>query len=114
MTESVNPTLGKAEDLFKEIGWDNLVGAVLTYFKINFRPINSIVFILTDAIFAKMREVVDLGYLVFKNPAARREFDACQVTLRILERDKGLSSLEYKKARENAKIAFAKHIAFNG
>jgi hypothetical protein len=123
VTENANPTLGKIEDLFKSLVWDNLitVGLAALFQAAPFlawwpcRPIlDYVIRMFGDHLFATLKLTIDLQAIAFVNETHRRAFDSAAVHLKIIGRDKGPDSEEFRKAKENAKEALAKFVRFNG
>lgn len=108
----MTPAIGQAEKIFKTLVWDVEIKAALIYFNIDFWPVNELVTVFTDKIFEGLRLGFDLPLIKFRNAAHENAFNRAAVTLKILERDYGLDSEQYKKAKENAKEALAKFARF--
>ena len=60
-----------------------------------------------------MKLAVDLQVIRFNNEAHQRAFDTASVTLKIIARDKGINSLEFKEARDAHKKALAIFVKFS-
>ena len=108
-------------DLFKDSVWGPLVKASLAQlFKsvpiLGFGPIgwvvNWIVMKVASDIFDKMEDVIDLERISFNNHQLHNEYIASLMRLRLVEREKGLNSDEYKQAKELNKINFSKFVHF--
>lgn len=113
MSDIVNKPLSEVEDLFKRIVWDNLVTGVLTYFSINFWPLNSIITMITDKLFSMGRLVIDMQAIVLINETHKRAFQDAVIKLKIIGYRQGRDSAEYLKAREDAKLAFSQFVRVN-
>ena len=121
MTTEANPTLGKIENIFKNLVWDNLITVGITAF-FSYAPFLAvwplkplITFILTkfaDQIFAVVKLNIDLAAIELLNAEHKKEFTLAAIKLKSLEKDKGLNSVEYKTAREEAKLALSKFVMF--
>lgn len=123
MSESVNPTVTKAQDLFKDLVWDVLVDAELTALfvyvpALKIWPIGPIIKMVahsfSDKIYSGVRLALDMQTVIFLNNKHYKEFSKATVTLKIIARDKGVDSDEYKNAKRNAKDALASFVHFNG
>jgi hypothetical protein len=123
VSDSVNPTLGKIEDLSKTLVWDPLVDAELAVIfahapVLALWPFKQILTILThtfsDQLYSGLRTFIDVEALPFINDSHRKAFDSAEVTLKIIAHDKGPASPEYRNAREEAKNALARFVRFNG
>lgn len=123
MTETINPTLTKIEDLFKTLVWDNAINAFLTWLFtaapwLNIWPLKPIVAGVTNLILNKfygfMVLFADLKAAKIINENHRRSFEKASVVLALIARDKGIESEEYKNARNDAKEHFKSLIVYNG
>ncbi|NTU74269.1 hypothetical protein HGB07_09110 [Candidatus Roizmanbacteria bacterium] len=122
MTDTANPILDKAENIFKNIVWDNLAQAGLVCFFGYFSFLNVpvikpvLTYLMTafsDFLFKNIKLAVDLEAIVLMNAAAKSEYNRSMVTLKIILHEKGADSNEFKIAKENAKKSFAKFVGFN-
>lgn len=59
-----------------------------------------------------MKLAVDLEAITLVNAEHKRDYDKASVVLKIIAIDKGIDSDEFKKARDNAKIALSKYVRF--
>lgn len=123
MTEVANPTLGKIEDAIERFGLFALtqvgLNALFAAFPwLNTWPlgpfIRGMAEYLGDKLFAFLRLVLDLKVIKFVNDQAQAKFERSVVTLRALARGYGVESEEFKKARVNAKAAFADFVRYRG
>jgi hypothetical protein len=124
VTENANPGLGKAQDYFKDFVWDTAVDAaiitplfaavpVLAIWLVN-AMIRYLVHFAADKLYAGIKLLVDLQAIAFVNNQHRKAFDSAAVTLKIIARNKGIDSEEFRKAKENAKIALSEYVRFHG
>jgi len=123
MTTNANPTLGKVEDLFKDLVWDNLVQVALTAFfayatflniPVIRQAVTKIVTLFTDLLFKYMKLYVDLGAITLANDAHESAFVKEVLVLRKIAKSKGMLSKEYLEEKERAKDALAAFVKFNG
>ncbi len=123
MTTEANPDLGKAEDFFQVLIWDNLINVALVAFFAaapwaRFWPLNAlirnVVLIMSGKLYALMKLTVDLEAIAFVNQQNKQLFDRQSVALKAIARGYGIDSPQYKNAREDAKASFAQFIRFNG
>lgn len=123
VTETANPALGKIEDLFKDLVWDNLITAALTalfaYIPVlgvwPLKPIITyVVTTFASKLFDLVRLTVDLQVIVFANNAHKKAFDGAAVKLKIIAHSHGTSSDQFKKAKEDAKETLSAFVRFNG
>jgi hypothetical protein len=123
MSLTVNPSLEIGEKLFKDLLWDNAVDACLVLLFadqpwMNLPPVKWIVTTIThkatDALFSSFKLFVDLKAISIINDRARDEFTKEALRLKSIAKTKGIDSPEFRKAREDAKAALAKHCHFNG
>lgn len=122
MTTVVTPGLGKIEDLFRDLIWDNLVEAGIAALFIevpwlNAWPIGGAVKYLlrlfSDKVFDGVRMSVDLSLIAFMNQEHKKAYDTEVVKLKIIAHSYGVDSPEFKKEKENAKEILAKFVAIN-
>lgn len=122
MTEQAHPSLSRAQDLFRTIVWDNLTEATLTLIfteapVLNIWPIGPLlraaVRYISDKLFQSLRLFVDLAAIPILNEEHRRKYDAAAVALQAIAIRSGVDSDEYRKAKDNAKAAFAQLVRFN-
>lgn len=122
MTKVAFPGLTKSEDLFKGIVWDNLIKAgtesllkALPFLSI--WPIGPIIrFVInkfSNYLFENLRLMVDLKAIAFVNDKDRKKFDEHAVKLKILERDYGLNSKQYKEERNKAHERFSQLVRYS-
>lgn len=123
MTNEANPTLGKIEDIFKTLVWDNITNAALTaLFAANpglaIWPVGPIIRVVVgmfmNNFYGALRLVVDMGAITLVNDLHKAAFDKAALQLKVIAHDKGIDSDEYKKARDDAKAALAKYVSFSG
>jgi hypothetical protein len=123
LTEVANPELGRAQDVFRDVIWENLVQAGLAAWFTAvpafgvwpLRPIvTAIVGMAQGWIYKAMREQMDLRVIALVNERAQREFDSAAVTLKLIERDYGPESDQYRKARDNAQVSLSRFLRYRG
>jgi hypothetical protein len=121
MSETAYPELDHAQDIFKSLIYDNLVSLALNalFAYASFLNIpgirQAITFIVTrfaDFLFTGLKLVTDLTAIHLVNKIAEDQYARASVTLKIIARNKGIDSKEFKDARELAKIALAKFVSF--
>jgi hypothetical protein len=113
LPDQVNTPIKTVEDLFKFLAWDTLVDGTLTYFGLNWWPLNVMVHVVTNRMYEGLRLLVDLQAIVILNEAHRKAYDDAAIKLKIIAHDRGIDSPEFKKAREDAKAAFAIFVQYN-
>jgi hypothetical protein len=123
MGDGVNPTLDYASGLFKDLVWDSLVEVLLTklYASAPFLvvwPLSSItrglVEMCSNKLFAILKLTIDLQAVVLLNEHHKKEFSDAVIKLKLLAKEQGLGSSDYKKAKEDAKEKLARYVHFNG
>ena len=96
-------------DIFKDLVWNALVKlAISKLFAavpwLGWGPIGVIVGwiagMLAEQLYDAMRMAVDLQLIAFKNDKLRKAFDGASVTLKIIAKDKGITSPEFQEARK--------------
>lgn len=123
MTDVAYPKLTIAENIFKNVVWDNLTASALVALFaapgcgwMALWPMRQIITgtatLITDQLFKILRLYVDLTAIALINAEHKRAFDAAAVKLKVIAHDRGIDSDEFKKAREVAKADFAKFVAF--
>jgi hypothetical protein len=65
-------------------------------------------------LFEILRLVIDLKVIKFVNDRNQADFERQVVTLRALARGYGVDSPQFRKAKDDAKAAFAKFVRYNG
>jgi hypothetical protein len=122
MTTSVSKPLSQIEKVFKDLFWDPLILAALTYLRayVPFFALpgvkqitDKLVSKLTDWIFEMLKEDIDVGVIKFKNSDHREAFDTASLHLQIVLEESGADSDEYKKARADAVAALSKFTRVN-
>lgn len=121
MSEIANPTLSRAEDLFKGLVWDSLINSVIAAIYVQAPWLGSwffsrltagVVRMVGDKFFSHLRLIVDMQAIAFLNNKHRMAFDVAAVELRLVLRDKGSESKEFLDAKEKAKSALAEFVRF--
>lgn len=110
-------------DIFKSLIWDALVTAALNaLFKavpfLAWGPLGVVVSIIVryvaDWIFEGVDEYIDLQAIAFKKLELAREYAKYCVELKRVALVSGIDSVEFKNAREAAKLGLRDFIKFNG
>jgi hypothetical protein len=121
VTEQAYPGLSKAEEIFKDLIWDNAIEAALValfaaapYLAVPPLKtiISGIIRLVGDTFFKYIRLIVDVNAISLVNKQHQANFEAISVKLRVLAYQKGIESNEFKKAKAEAKVAFAKFVKF--
>jgi hypothetical protein len=105
-------------DTVKELLWDTLIEGVLSSL-LGGLPgflsamIIGVVTVFTDKIYAALALIVDLRAIVFKVEGHRIEYDRASMKLKLVAREKGKDSPEYKAARNENKKALARLVHFD-
>lgn len=95
-------------EIFKDLVWDNLIEAGLAKLYLalpflNIWPINSfinyIVKTYSDALYELMDETVDVGEIILRNENVKEVYGTEAVKLKIIAKNKGIDSKEFKDAR---------------
>lgn len=101
--------MSKADEIFKELVWDNMVTAVLESFYtavpvLRVPPLSTIISwafrALTDKLYAVLDLAWDLTVIVIRNEQLRRDYDRAAVSLKIIRHDYGVDSKRYLEARD--------------
>ncbi len=61
--------------------------------------VGAVVAMVGSAVYDAMAEAFNLQMIVFKNEGLQREFDSSSLKLKLIARDKGIDSFEFRKAR---------------
>ena len=110
------------KNLFKSLVWDNLVKTAISkvFIAVPFLalgPLGKLTsWLLTKfakKLYLQFEEVVDLKHIVYLNKDLRKEFDRASVKLKILAREVGIESNEFKKARKEHEKQLAAFVHFN-
>lgn len=108
-------------DIFKDLVWDALVKAALGML---FRAVpwlawgplgvfvGWVVGLAAGYLYDAVKMAIDLQVIAFKNEAHRKAFDDAGVKLKIIAKDKGIDSPEFKEARELHKKRLAEFVHF--
>lgn len=112
----VNPLLGYSQKIFKALVWEPLVQAGMIYAETQApflaAPVIKQVFELSvrtfaDKAFAAIVMIVDVQAIRLLSDAHQRAYDEASLRLMVLAVDYGIESPEFKKERENAKVALS-------
>ena len=107
--------------IFKSLVWSNLVDlAIKKLFLavpfLGWGPIgwvtSTIIKMFAEALFEAVHEQIDLQIIVFRKAGLRREFDRAALELKLIEREHGLESPQFKEQYEKAHEDFANFIVF--
>lgn len=121
MTDQASPAVGEIEDAIQKYGLDSLVQVGLTSLfaaapALAVWPLKPLITglanLLSDKLFSFIRLMVDLTVIKFVNDLHQKTFDRQLVALKALARGYGVDSDQFKKARQNAKDAFAELVHF--
>jgi hypothetical protein len=123
MSTTVNPTLELGEGLFKDLVWDAEIEVALTAL-FSYAPylgwpplrqiISAIIKFAANRFWKQVKLAVDIGAVTILDAQRKAAFDKASVVLKIIAIDKGIDSPEFKKAKDEAKIALSKFAHFNG
>ena len=120
--ETAHPKLDQVQSIFKNLVWDNLIEAAIRAFFIyvpwlNIWPIAGavryILLIFTNHIFDSLKLVVDLQAIALLNEQHKNAYNRQLAKLKIIAREKGIESDEFKQERENAKKELARFVGYN-
>lgn len=110
-----------ADDLFKDLIWQPIVKLILAeLFKLlpflAWGPLGPIVTLivtyLAEKIFTAVKLFVDLQVISLKNKEHQAAYDRASVSLKIIAKDKGIDSPEFRKARDENKAALSDFVKF--
>lgn len=116
---SETPDIG---DIFKDLVWGALVRLALSKLFaavpwLGWGPIGVIVGwiagMLAEQLYDAMKMAVDLQLIYFKNEKLRRAFDDASVKLKIIAKDKGITSLEFQEARKAHRETLGRLVQFS-
>lgn len=102
------PTLPDIGDTLKDLVWDGLIQLALAeVFKavpiLGWGPIGAVIRVVVglvaDQLFAGMKLAFDMNKIPFVNEAHQRAYETGSVKLKLIARDKGIDSPEFKEAR---------------
>lgn len=106
-------------DIFKSLVWDTLIEAAVVYLHAAFPwtaippiswIIDTVIDIFADAVYKVCKEVWDVESIVLRNEEHRAAYEKAQVTLKIIAKDNGIESEEFKNAREKSKADLSRFI----
>jgi hypothetical protein len=108
-------------DQFKDLVWDVLVRALITKLLAAVPwlvgPLGGIagliIGLVGDMLYNLITQYIEFSSIAIRNLEHRRAFDAASVKLKILARDKGIDSEEFKKARDEQRKALSAFVRFN-
>lgn len=109
-------------EIFKSLVWDNAVKRVLTDFVfanskfLSFGPIKflitKIVIHFADLLFKAIIMAIDMQKIAWKNESLEKEFKTAELKLKLIARDHGIESEEFKVARKENQDALYKLVSF--
>lgn len=121
MSEVAYRPLTIAEQIFKQLIWDSvLLGgekALEVYAPFLALPVLSTIEEGTlnavgDWLYSKLVLVIDIAAIQLVNTAHQAAWTSASVNLKVIAHDKGMDSPEFRKARDEAKIALAQFSHF--
>ena len=122
MTETAHPVLDEVEHIIKKVLWDSFTTVGVNAFFAwapwlaipVVRPaVNFILVSFSDFLFSVFKENVDMAAIPIINKQYKDKFTRASVTLKIIARDKGIDSDDFKYARQLAKDSLDKFIHWN-
>jgi len=123
VSETVNPKLDAVEKFFKDTIGAAAVDALLVAL-FSQAPylavwplkqfISSVIRMIANALFGKLKLMIDFGAIVLINEQHRREYTTAIVSLRAIADTHGIDSKEFKDAREIAKNRLRDLVRFLG
>jgi len=126
MGETENPKTGileiNAGDLFKDLVWSAIIKAATSALTkaipfLAFGPMplitSLVVGLVGDFVYDQLKDVYNFQSVAIKNEMHRREFDSAGLKLKLIARDKGIQSDEFKEARQKYADALAKFVRFD-
>ncbi len=118
MTETIDPNLKKAEDLFHLLLWGPILEAQLAAMfvanpwmnlPIVKQIITGLVHLFSDKLYTSLVMFVDLQAVTILNEAHQKAFVRADIELMVIAHSKGVNSDEYKACREKAKALFVSY-----
>lgn len=122
-TEIASITDVNAGDLFKDLVWSAVIKAATAALlrAIPFLagwPWSMIAGVVVELVggfvYDQLKDVYNFESTAIVNEAHRREYDSASIKLKLIARDKGIQSDEFKQAREKYADALAKFVKFGG
>ncbi len=119
MTEGVGAGVDLAENIYKNLVWDNILLAAETLLYgyvpfLNVPPLNWIINTCLqkfwDQLFKIQKLLIDVSVIKFKDAIHQNAFDQASLKLKIVSVEGGFGSAEYQEALKNEKAAFSKFI----
>lgn len=114
MTETIDPALGKAEDVAKSLWWDLEIKALLMGLHLDFWPLNAVFTWFTDKLYSNLRLGVDMLAIPFINNTRKQEFISQALLARFTAEQKGVDSEEFKKVVQDAQLALNRFVRVRG
>ncbi len=108
-------------DLFKDLVWGAIIKAAtnalikaIPFLAWGPMPMITglIVGLVGDFLYDQLKDVYNFHSVSIKNEAHRKEFDSAGLKLKLIARDKGIDSDEFKTAREAYRESLAKFVRF--
>jgi len=125
MDQSEIETAGIAEidvgDLFEDLIWGAIIKAAtqalikaIPFLAIGPMPmiVGLIVGLVGDFVYDQLKDVYSFQSVAIKNEIHRREFDSSAIKLKLIAREKGIDSDEFKTARKQYGDSLAKFVRF--
>lgn len=109
-------------DLFKELIWHALVKAALQRLfalvpLLGWGPIGYVISFFAmkyaDQLYDAVKLLIQIELIVFRNKETEKAFNTASVKLKIVARDKGLDSAEYKEARDEDKKSLSQMVMYD-
>lgn len=110
-----------AGDLFKDLVWSAVIKAAtnaltkaIPFLAMGPMPLITglVVGLVGDFVYDQLKDAYNFQSVSFKNDQHRKEFDSAAIKLKLIARDKGINSDEFKTARQQYGDALAKFIRF--
>lgn len=122
MVQSASIGAVAAGDLFKTLVWDGVVMAatkalIAAVPFLGFGPLGIVtgvvVSIFANFVYEQLKGIYDFESIGFKNEAHRQAYDDAGVKLKLIARDHGIDSPEFKQAREVHREALSVFVQFH-
>lgn len=113
----------KVLDTFKTLVFDRLVDLAIAQIIglapfLAFGPIafiiRKVVVYITDKLYAGLQETINFQYVLLKNAQLHKAYVDASANIRDIAKAKGIDSPEFRKARDEHKIALAKFVRYTG
>jgi hypothetical protein len=117
MTTSAYKGLTESQQIFKDLLWTPSIRLGLLSLK-GYLPflnwpfvsqiVDSVVHYVSEVIFNGIALLIDVTAIKLLNAEHQREYDNASLALAVVAQEKGISSEEFKKAREAAKLSLSR------